>query len=783
MNFKSVLNDVCCDDRIKNGILDIKNPDHVFVLQEYLTKIGFTINDVVDKTASLFEAGRFPDRQAYNKNGILVTFPTKEYRDRAINKGTHFAENPKKSQPNIFSTTSTDQSDDIKTQQDPVSSQPIDVELEKSTEVSNDVEKQKSPVEKKQDAAAVDYILTGETPLVNYSVDEAKRYGFYNKGMLWYNSDGILMGEQIYDETVGKPYIVEKSSLSGVVTKSLKKIDILNKDLVECLQIIKTGGITSKDDTFKTDIYETLPLLVLKGITNLSDVKKLGGDSIPRAVDFLQKFGDLKPKLEAIADEKIRNENLKIYDGTVESLWEIGGVNGMSLKEVYSTTPSDFIHKSIEEFYKYAGKYNDKFVVGDKGKENTVDIILIYGGSAKDVYDALEAGQIEQNTDNSIAKVKDKNIYFALISLKAMSGRVGRVMTQLRTYLDTDVEIQPSGEFAKMGLSEGFFSTVKSTFDKFIQTHKDISSTISEKYKSLIDSFSQKIGVFVDKVKVDMFQQLNADVKNINATTHKDLKKIEDAIEKEIGELNEKTTDCGSESVALTPTLKKNLEDYVKLLGAINTDTMLIEKIVETSKNPSVNKYITFELPVENLYEVKNIKHKIKSAASFIVKSNKSCVSREELSAVLMYRSNTLALQYIDLIMQKVMKDVNLSNPDKIQEEFINLASVLSTEAIFGGNVSLPLIKYTGKKLERLGYKNQFKIKVPENMPDLKLGKVSISLEPKQKAYMVIYLYLFFGISTEDDQVTPVYVVYELRNKSGSSFTFKVEGNKFTTQL
>ncbi len=29
MNFKSIINDVCCDSRIKNGVLDIKNADHV----------------------------------------------------------------------------------------------------------------------------------------------------------------------------------------------------------------------------------------------------------------------------------------------------------------------------------------------------------------------------------------------------------------------------------------------------------------------------------------------------------------------------------------------------------------------------------------------------------------------------------------------------------------------------------------------------------------------------------------------------------------------------------
>ncbi len=102
MNFKSVLNDVCCDNRIKNGVIDLKNTDHVFVLQEYLENAGFDIETIVDKTAQLFEAGKFPDRQAYNKDGILVTFPNKEYRDRAINKGTHFAENPKKADTNIF---------------------------------------------------------------------------------------------------------------------------------------------------------------------------------------------------------------------------------------------------------------------------------------------------------------------------------------------------------------------------------------------------------------------------------------------------------------------------------------------------------------------------------------------------------------------------------------------------------------------------------------------------------------------------------------------------------
>ena len=36
MKMESIIHDVCCDDRIKDGILRLENPEHVFVLQEYL---------------------------------------------------------------------------------------------------------------------------------------------------------------------------------------------------------------------------------------------------------------------------------------------------------------------------------------------------------------------------------------------------------------------------------------------------------------------------------------------------------------------------------------------------------------------------------------------------------------------------------------------------------------------------------------------------------------------------------------------------------------------------
>ena len=786
MNFKSVLNDVCCDNRIKDGVIDLKNESHVFVLQEYLENAGFDINTIVDKTAKLFEAGRFPERQAYNKDGILVTFPNKEYRDRAVNKGTHFAENPKKSQSNIFTNTS-----DIP--EKPEGNVPIDTELDKDIvdkkEDEIETSKERTPIEKVQDAHAVDSILKGETPLVNYSVDEAKRYGFYNKGMIWFNSEGNLIGEQVFDENNNKSIIQLKKevNLSQITSKALKKIDILDKKFAEILQKLKTGSIEGKDDTFKTDIYETLPLLVLYGI-DLSDAKNLGGDSIPRALEFFTELGNLKKELENIKDPIKKKHNIKIYDAVIQSLNEIGGKDGVSLKDIISKPPTDFIHKSIENFYSYAKKYDEKFAGSEKNKKNTADVVLIYGGNKNDVLQALKNGEIE-NGGESIAKIKNKDIYFALVSLKAMSGRVGRVLTQLRDYLEADIEIQPSSEFEKTIkesiLKEGFFDLVKNTFNKFIDKYKEISDKIKEKYASLIANFAKLTGEFIDRTKLDLGEKLNLTVKNLEVNTLKELKKIEDNIEKEINQnLNEKKgKSCDTNSAELTPSLIKNLEDYSKILSATNKDTALIEKIIGTAKNPTVQKYFKFEINEEELQQVKNIKQSVKSLSGKIISSKENCISRDTLSPVLMFRSNVLALEYIDLIMEKVLKNTNLSNPDTIQEEFLKLASVLSTEAIFGGNVSLPLIKYTGNKLERLGYKKEFEIKVPETIPDLKLGKLVIRLEPESKAYLVIYLYLFFGIETDDDKVTPIYVIYEMRSESGSSFTFKVEGNKFVNKI
>lgn len=769
MNFKSLINDVCCDARIKSGVFDLKNAEHVFVLQEYLEKSGYNINEIADKTAGLFEAGRFPERQAYNKDGILVTFPNKAYRDRAVNKGTHFAENPKKEEPNIFAKDGEPSDDQTKTDKEPAT---LDQTLNKDF-VDTDDEVKRTPVEKAEDSQVVQAILTGQTPLVNYSVDEAKKYGFYNRGFKWYDSDGNYIGEQIYDESISENVIVTDAIAPAKYIKKAEKIkDIINVELLNKLEFLKNS-----DKHIRTKLFETIPILFAMGITDFKNVKT-GSDFDDFSIGFLSSWGNLRETLKKNENEKIRNENLKLYDLVDKDLKEIGGLNGVSLSEL--GTPTDFIHKSIKDFYTAADSYNRKFLKGDKEtKPNTADIVLIYGGTKSDVLNALNSGNIDEQDVDSMAKIKDRDIKFALISLKAGSGMLGKVLTQLVQYVGQSLPATPSDEPEKLeeGIIDKITNTIKSTIEKI----KGIPSAA----KNYFQSFLKSINPFTTKITNFFFKELNMDVKQLQSTELKNLENVERAIEKEIGTITEKSDEkCDKKHTEYTQNINKNLGLFKNILKSNTEDINLVNKIFELSNNSFLIEFFPIEMDSIELEQIKNLKKNLIYIIDQIDGDFEigDCLERDTLRPIFKYRANVLSLKYIDLILKNVLKDINTSNPNSIREEFIKLSSLLSTEAVFGRNVSLPLIKYTGKKIERLKYKNNFKLEIPKEFEDVKLGKIKINLVVEE-GYLTVSLYLFAGIVMKDDIATPTYARFTLDSSSGSTFTFKIEGDEVVEKI
>ena len=98
---EKIINDVSLDERVSNGMFSIEEDAHMEALREYLSKKGLDEEAVRSFSNRVLE-GKYPERQAYNAKGILVTIPTPEYKADAIKRGTHFEEDPTKGQSNLF---------------------------------------------------------------------------------------------------------------------------------------------------------------------------------------------------------------------------------------------------------------------------------------------------------------------------------------------------------------------------------------------------------------------------------------------------------------------------------------------------------------------------------------------------------------------------------------------------------------------------------------------------------------------------------------------------------
>ena len=89
----NVFAEVCLDERISDGIFRLEEENHMNALRDYFIKRGITKEDAIHVTNRMVE-GKFPERQAFNADGILCTFPTPKHKAAAIKRGTHFEENP-----------------------------------------------------------------------------------------------------------------------------------------------------------------------------------------------------------------------------------------------------------------------------------------------------------------------------------------------------------------------------------------------------------------------------------------------------------------------------------------------------------------------------------------------------------------------------------------------------------------------------------------------------------------------------------------------------------------
>jgi hypothetical protein len=88
-----IITECSLDDRIVDGMFNPLIQEHMNVLIEKLLEMNIPEEEIKELNNKIVE-GKYPERQAYNKEGFLVTFPTPDYKAKALSSGNYFNYDP-----------------------------------------------------------------------------------------------------------------------------------------------------------------------------------------------------------------------------------------------------------------------------------------------------------------------------------------------------------------------------------------------------------------------------------------------------------------------------------------------------------------------------------------------------------------------------------------------------------------------------------------------------------------------------------------------------------------
>jgi hypothetical protein len=469
-------------------------------------------------------------------------------------------------------------------------------------------------------------------------------------------------------------------------------------------------------------------------------------------------------------------------ESTNETLKNIQGFPNASL--------SGFIHKSIKQIQDILKEMNKS-----GGKIPTFDAVLLYGSvNLSILLNSIKNNQYKvSDTDDSLIDVLDANGkptgHFALISLKsgASGGRVGGIKTKWDAlFSNPQPNPQPVNESLEV-LDEGIVSHIASSINDFYSKVSSGTSSVFNKIKNSWDKFKNSVTSFAGKIE-NIFRNGDKIFKEVDAK-YPELTELANFInaEKEAaGDLTEKSGECGSAYIEdkakggrTKGPFRNSYEIYKNsaqkdIIKAKNTYDELMRK-------KSILEKAGINIDLIEIEDFSNL------SSTYIKEINetweeikdKECILRESVNFITGFESNIKSIEQVNIFISKISSE--LSNTSEIRKNYLDIAKQLASEAIYGSNDNLPLIKMEKGKIKKLGTKKNYEDNtfVKDINPDLKLGLLSV--QPPQKGegrYLVIVFYIFFGIEDIDDVPSPVYARMELRRDSQSKFLTKQEFNK-----
>ena len=552
----------------------------------------------------------------------------------------------------------------------------------------------------------------------------------------------------------------------------------------------------------KTKVFETIPLIfAVTDKENLTAKDMIG--ILNKNYDWDAAGKDwLLTLLEKIKDDK------KAYQ-TFNDVVIAGTVNpdAPTLKELYGGNKVDgFIHANITKFYK---KLKSVSKHNKDSKTFTADVVLFWGpGSVQSAFQGdLLKGM--KPAGESLIKLKDNTTIMACVSLKALQGRVGKVSKLFQSKFGVDVLPSPT--------NEGVADMLKNT----ISNMKDVGSNVMKKITEYMTKFtdwakeikSHIVNIFSPTSKSVVDAQV--EVKEISDSADALLKEFDKEIVEHMNRSGKPITEASEdEPIQITACFRDQL---LRWYAKFDNDTKQYNKIFNEFQN-TVKEYSTknffrvkFEsLPENNrefLEELKRIEgiidsvKKAKEDQTTTGKSSNKCYvlfngttpitfTRKELKNILMSNANFVAISMLNNMVNNYLKTVKTSDIKTAVTSLVKFATEINAEAIFGGAVDVPLIKYNGINIIKYDSRDNYEVKHANKMVEYfssikTLPIIGLKITPvrnKSTAVSTYYSISMFSLSDYKGSTNPtpidkdfVYNYISFYCISGKSFSFAVE--------
>ena len=479
-----------------------------------------------------------------------------------------------------------------------------------------------------------------------------------------------------------------------------------------------------------------------------------------------------EPEVVPVGREWIKN--LHSQTKSDEFLLQAIELIGEDIKKVPNVSwgpKLQIIHRSVDEFYsKTPDQYKEK-----GSKQNTADIVFVTKGTVSGLLKALPNSVMKWD-DNGKVTIQDKGIEFVQVSLKKGQGsaRIGKLNTLInhiygqQAQLPSKMTQTESVSLTEEFIEEGFWDTVSSIKDKIVQgTKKFISWAVGllSKIKSSIIKAGQRAIKRSQRTKIHKSMnnvlQMTSQINEVSGEEFP----INKPLMREMGVLYNE--------IVKKDLVNKEYDKIVQNVAAINAiekegnvDTVILD-------NKGTN-------PVLDISTVKAI------AKQILSRKVGDIITRDELFPILKLSVNYASYLTFNTILNDVKSKVK--DYKKVSKALVAFSAKLKSEAMFG-NTLLPLYIVYGMgggahyKGTRDEFENMTTATLAERGKEMDVPYVVLQISKTQgKKHNAIWALVLAGVQGNDKSIKPEYVKIQFINRSGSTFSYKIDASTTTTK-